>query len=604
MIRGFAAPAAFGLAAMAIPILLMYMLRPRRPEQMVSSTFLWREALENVAASSPWQRIRMSVLLFLQLLCLAALVLTAARPFARTEGVSGRHLILVIDASGSMLATDSAPSRIDTAKSQARDLLSSLADGATVSVVRAGAHPQVLITKSRDDRRIRESIDSIEPDHAASDMAEAFLLAESLESAAEPATIMVLTDGGISAEAAALVPAGALFKEVGRTGDNLAIANIAVEESASGFNALITVRNHGNQHRNTRLAIELEGAALTTFPIRVPASGAVERSVDLGSDGGIIRARIDSDDSLAADDTALATAQRTRATRILLSTPGNVFLQRLLEQIPGARVDVVAQPAKISGYDLVVIDRTPVPAELGAPALFIAPLTAPPSVSIKGKVDAPQLDYIADDPILADVDLSDLAVESSVNASLPADSRLLIGGGGSPLLAVWEQDLRRRAWIGFDLHNSNLPLQVAFPVMMDHLVSWLSGGRSDRARVAGDPIATAAPAGVDRVTVTGPSGRGATLPPGGVLETSRAGIYRVEYKAGEAIVREETIALAFPASESRIRPVGVVSKDPGTRPGFTSEARRNLGSLAAAVALAVLLLEWWWAYGRPRLVGL
>ncbi|HEX2053738.1 MAG TPA: BatA domain-containing protein, partial [Actinomycetota bacterium] len=110
---GLAAPAALWGLALAIPILVTYMLRTRRPRQVVASTFLWGEATRNVAATRPFQRLRPSVLLLLQLLLLAALVLALARPFRSTLGVGGSHLVLVVDASGSMLATDEVPTRLE-----------------------------------------------------------------------------------------------------------------------------------------------------------------------------------------------------------------------------------------------------------------------------------------------------------------------------------------------------------------------------------------------------------------------------------------------------------------------------------------------------------
>ncbi|HVL51317.1 MAG TPA: VWA domain-containing protein, partial [Actinomycetota bacterium] len=125
---GLSAPGALRALALAVPILLTYMLRTRRPRQVIPSTFLWGEATMNVAATRPFQRLRPSILLLLQLLLLAALVLALARPFRSTLGVGGSHLVLVVDASGSMLATDEVPSRIEAARAQGEQLIESLQD--------------------------------------------------------------------------------------------------------------------------------------------------------------------------------------------------------------------------------------------------------------------------------------------------------------------------------------------------------------------------------------------------------------------------------------------------------------------------------------------
>lgn len=45
--------------------------------------------------------------------------------------------------------------------------------------------------------------------------------------------------------------------------------------------------------------------------------------------------------------------------------------------------------------------------------------------------------------------------------------------GGQPMLALSEEGGRRAAVLGFDLHDSNLPLKADFPVLVQNLLSWL-----------------------------------------------------------------------------------------------------------------------------------
>ena len=81
------------LALLAIPaILLLYFLKVRRPEARVATLMFWRPFVADRQANAPWQRLRGSLLLFLQLLAAAALALALVRPgISGAIGIGGRR---------------------------------------------------------------------------------------------------------------------------------------------------------------------------------------------------------------------------------------------------------------------------------------------------------------------------------------------------------------------------------------------------------------------------------------------------------------------------------------------------------------------------------
>src|SRR5215210_7125912 len=105
----FATPLAL-LGLLFIPaVVAMYLLKLRRDEAIVPSTLLWNRLVADVEANAPWQRLRRSLLLLLQLLLVLALAILAARPFVERPAGLARDLVLVVDASASMGATDVVP---------------------------------------------------------------------------------------------------------------------------------------------------------------------------------------------------------------------------------------------------------------------------------------------------------------------------------------------------------------------------------------------------------------------------------------------------------------------------------------------------------------
>ena len=58
---GLLAPLAL-IGLVSVPIIVaFYMLRLRRPERPVSSTFLWQQLVRDVEANAPWQKLRRSI---------------------------------------------------------------------------------------------------------------------------------------------------------------------------------------------------------------------------------------------------------------------------------------------------------------------------------------------------------------------------------------------------------------------------------------------------------------------------------------------------------------------------------------------------------------
>src|SRR5450432_2686060 len=83
-------------------IVVMYILKLRRKDVVVSSTFLWRQVIRDVQANAPFQKLRKNLLLLLQLIIAGLVIFALARPLWRTYGIGGRNIVLIVDTSASM----------------------------------------------------------------------------------------------------------------------------------------------------------------------------------------------------------------------------------------------------------------------------------------------------------------------------------------------------------------------------------------------------------------------------------------------------------------------------------------------------------------------
>src|SRR5437764_13972714 len=82
-------------AALAIPaLLILYFLKLRRREMAVSSTLLWKKAIQDLQVNAPFQKLRRNLLLLLQLLLLILLVLALSRPVSNYRPGAGAVTVI------------------------------------------------------------------------------------------------------------------------------------------------------------------------------------------------------------------------------------------------------------------------------------------------------------------------------------------------------------------------------------------------------------------------------------------------------------------------------------------------------------------------------
>ena len=131
--------------------LLLYFLKVRRREATVSSLLLWDPALRDREASTFFQRLQRDPLLILQILALLALTLALARPAITVMGQGNKRVVVVLDTSASMKATDVSPVALRRRPSARRSTCSAgSGEGAEVMVIEAGVQPRVVAPFSRE----------------------------------------------------------------------------------------------------------------------------------------------------------------------------------------------------------------------------------------------------------------------------------------------------------------------------------------------------------------------------------------------------------------------------------------------------------------------
>jgi Ca-activated chloride channel family protein len=192
----FAAPLAL-LSIAAVPVLAAAYAWLRRRPGRYSARFPGVPVLAGAVAAKPlWRR---QLPAAVAALALVALALALARPHATVAvPVERASVVLVTDASRSMLATDVAPSRMDAARGAAETFLDGVPDELRVGAVGFSTTPRSIVPPTHDRERVSSHLDSLHADGSTATgdaLAEALRLLESPGKRRPPAAVVLLSDG-------------------------------------------------------------------------------------------------------------------------------------------------------------------------------------------------------------------------------------------------------------------------------------------------------------------------------------------------------------------------------------------------------------------------
>jgi hypothetical protein len=606
------APLGLLLGLLAVPLAALYFLKIRRERITVPSLLLWEELARTERLARPFDRFRNNLLLWLQLLALAAVVLAFARPVFNGGPLTSRSLILVVDTSASMAATDGSPDRLGAAVADAVSVVENLAPGDEATVIAAGPRTEVAIGFTTDAAALRSALRQLSASHARGHLREGLQLALSLAAARSGAEVLVFSDGG-QASLADIQPGPVpiVYRKVGSKSGNAGIIALDLRSSPASElerQVFVTVQRFGGGTVAATVQVTLDSQVVglrnetladrpvsMVFDLPAGASGALK--VDLRAD----------DDHLPLDDRAWAVVQPVRkrnvaligsdrlTAKVLGSDPRVTFTkldptQVTTEALAGQDAVVVVEAAPI---DLASWNTAFLHPDAGGPAQLGAPRARPDVIGWRRS--HPLMRFVAWDG----VQFGEMREVVNAGGLSPlADST------EGPLLLAGERLGRRTVQLTFDPYRTDMPLRVAWPVLVLNTIGWLTeereGADSGAVVMAGQPWTIAVPSDVAATSVQaiGPEGEdlAASLHDGllRVQDTTHLGVHEV--RAGGRTWRFaanlhdplESDLTPRDSLDFAVVPTGEVEVAPAAAGGASREGWRWL----VLLGVLVLLAEW------------
>ena len=530
------------LAAVPVCIVLLYFLKLKRQSVVVPSTLLWLRSMEDLRVNSLFQKLRRNILLILQLLTVMMILLALTGPSWIGSSSSGNRLIIAIDQSASMSATDVAPDRLSIAKSKATDLVNRMTANDLAMIITFSDSAEVASSYTSNKNLLKQKIQAIRPTQRRSNLIEALQVADGLANpsrqteggiatADSTAKLVILTDGGfadiqgfslgnLEPELIVIGQGPPEFK----TGQNeektdyptknqavLAMQARRNEDSPNTIEVFGRLKNYDSADSVTELKLfrlPLDGSKAAKSLIdalKITVPGESEKGfqftiADIGPQALMVDCQ--TADNLPADNIAYAVVPPSRKPSIRLVTTGNRYLSQYFRS---AGVKELIEYSEILPIDM---KKPEIQREfsLGKDALTIfdncAPEISPQNNSlyfgafppgkkfteIKSFQNPTILDWDTANPLMQYLrDLSVVRIrEVRIADPLPAGARPLIESDKGAVAVTSPRDGFMDVVIGFHLSdeksfNTDWFLKYSFPLFLSNSLQHLAGVGGDSA---------------------------------------------------------------------------------------------------------------------------
>src|SRR3954471_14280969 len=475
-------PAAIAAGIVVPSLLALYFLKLRRREMLISSTLLWKKAIQDLQVNAPFQRLRKNLLLFLQLLLLLLLALAFARPVMNYSPGAGKLAVIAIDHSASMAAADvDGKRRLDEAKRLARELVDTMDKDSSAMIIAFDDGADIVRSFTNDRALLKQSIDSIQLTDRRSKLDTTFRLAEAKAAAfysdqlrpnsARP-ELWVYSDGRISdRNELALRLAELKFVKIGSdNAENVGIVALNARrnyERPTEVQVFARLANFGQNPVTAVMQLSVDGQVVPRGVKRdlllTPERWTIKEREDAEKTGIVARDSVEFNlelltaavvsvqvkevprDLLAADDTAHVIVPPPRSLSVMMvSAKGNLWLEKFLDSAnlknpstisPAAYEERMKDPQAVaSQHDVIIFDRYS-PKALPPAGNFIYNGCLPPNSKIVAAKDTTGqpvvlkdqtvLDWDRANPMLRYLNLRFLALES-FKLQVPLDAQVLV----------------------------------------------------------------------------------------------------------------------------------------------------------------------------------
>jgi hypothetical protein len=580
----FAQPWALLFFLLFIPIILLYLLKQRRRRVQVSTLLFWDQILRDEQSVTSFTKLRKLLSLLLQLLFVTFLALALARPVFSKDLLGARRMVLFLDNSASMTVQEKDGTRFEQAKAKAEDIIRGMSLGDSLMLVTVADAPDIVAPFTDSRKALRDALEKVEVSHGATRFDEAFALLKHLPPDKRKTRVYVISDGAFEPVEADVPPEMQFaYLKIGEAKENIGITSFQLRPlpaSPRDFEILFEVANDTQKPQTVPYTVSVSGNLIDAGELTLAAGGTQVHSVrQFSQQGGEVELQVEYDDPFPLDNRAHAVLPAPERIPALLVTDGNLFLESALVTDDEIALETVAPsayaPEKLQGphRPIIIFDRWAPPATPEGHAIFIGAWPADLGVQASGELDNPIItEWEQDHPVARHLHLTNVSIQKAVAVTPAEEFAPIIQSFENPLVLLRERPQGQHLVVAFDTTESDLPLRVAFPILIANTVRHMAAVSQDEGWLGPKVGEILLPADLEKrlprhaveegETIVAVARPGEDLPepkegeqPPGKLESvpvTRAGVYRAALSSGEQAPL--FAANLCSAGESRIAP--------------------------------------------------
>ncbi|MBQ8148332.1 MAG: BatA and WFA domain-containing protein [Lachnospiraceae bacterium] len=583
-------------------IILLYMLKQKAQEYPFSSSMLWREIYNSIEATKPWEKLKKNLLMFLQIFTVLLLIFALMAPYLKQGGRRFDNVVIVVDTSASMgIQYNNDRTRLEEAVQRACDYVDSLNETAQVTILTSNQETGIIKTNVTDKAELRKALKALLVTDLSGDTGPAVSVVQSMANQWEQYEAVFFTDtpvelGNLEAQVINL------YTDY----ENLSMDYVSYgteydENGTPSLTVIAKITSDAAEDVITDVNLYGDNNLLMVQSVQVPAGGSqivYFNQVNFGGD--VLMAEINSEDDLVADNKAYAAMNAEGQKRVLLVTNDNMFLEKAIINIPWVdlyKTNQLSAVGKDETFDLYIFDGM-MPETLPAQGniIYMNPSTGN-DIKASGAISNVNLEFVETEITKYVTDFSfGVSVAKEYERPIWADSFISSGTGCAGYFG--ENDGRRIAVIGFDIHYSDLALQAEFPILISNLMEYMmvSGMVSEDDYAAGDKIVFNGNLNGSDITVTAPDGDVTTLAAAvatsAYADTNQAGVYSVAQTVDE-VERKEYFVVRFPIElESHQDGETVEAGETVGEDEKNLTGGRDLRNIIILLILLALAVEW------------